>query len=121
MAAGGVEKSLLLVMTSSLVNRSNFLEALDSRLAPALARANQAAVLKDFRAQFDDVDIRKGVPIAFTFSSGRMATRAGGKEVGTIANRALSAAVLDAYLGVDPVSKPAKEEFGKGLAAMVAA
>jgi hypothetical protein len=117
--APGVEKTLVLVITSGLVNRSNFLDTMDQRLVGPLAAARDAASLAAFRSQFDGVEFRRGLRIAFNFAGGRVTTRAAGKEVGAISSRALQTAMLDAYLGGDPVSKEAKAAFGRGLARMV--
>lgn len=40
-------------------------------------------------------------------------------QIGSISNGSLTHSLLDIYLGANPVSKPAKESFGQGLAAMV--
>lgn len=40
-------------------------------------------------------------------------------QVGTIASRQLTRALLDIYLGTNPASKGAKDSFGRGLASMV--
>ena len=119
--AGGVEKSLVMVITSGLVHRENFLHALDAQLALPLARAHEDSALALFRAQFDRVAFKKKLPIAFTFTPGKVVTRAGGKEVGAIASRALAEALLGVYVGADPVSKSAKASFAEGLARMVTA
>lgn len=42
-------------------------------------------------------------------------------QVGTIRNACLARALLNIYVGRDPVSKPGKEAIGEGLAAMVLA
>ena len=119
--ATGVEKSLVLVMTSGLVNRKNFMDALNSRLAPPMTKARQGAALEAFQRQFDGVNIKKGMQLSFTFVGSKLVTKADGVEIGTIANKALVATLLESYLGRDPVSKGAKESFAEGLARMVLA
>lgn len=119
--ASGVEKSLVLVITSGLVKRKAFLDALNERLAAPLSHAKQGAALDAFTSQFDAVEFRKGLQISFTFIGNKLVTKADGKELGTLTNKALSSTLLDIYLGSDPVSKGAKEEFGAGLARMVLA
>lgn len=42
-------------------------------------------------------------------------------QVGTIRNACLARALLNIYVGADPVSKPGKDAIGEGLAAMVLA
>jgi hypothetical protein len=122
-AARAVEKSIVLSITSSLVNRRNFLAALDERLAPPLAAAGAAPALAAFRAQFAAAAIGKGTRVAFTAAAGggELATAVDGRPVGRIASPALVEAILDAYLGPRPVSPGAKAAFAAGAARVLAA
>jgi hypothetical protein len=117
--AKNIEKTLVLVMTSRLVNNKKFLDALDDRLAPPLSKAGEDAALRRFRSQFDFVTVTPGLRVSFTVKGSKLVTKANGREIGTIDSQVLSETLLDSYLGADPVSKPAKESFGKGLARMV--
>lgn len=117
--AENIEKSLVLVITSKLVNKQNFLQALEDRLTPPLSRLKQQAALEDFKSQFDGINIKKGLKISFTFTKGKVVTKAGDKELSTLSNKALVSNLLDAYLGSSPVSPGAKAEFAIGLAQMV--
>jgi hypothetical protein len=119
--AENVEKSLVLVMTSRLVNKDNFLSALEDRLAPPLTKLKETAALEDFKRQWDGVEIKKGLKISFTFTKGKVVTKAGDRELSTLSNKALVSSLLDAYLGSSPVSPGAKAEFASGLARMVVA
>ncbi|KAG7671359.1 hypothetical protein Ndes2526B_g02142 [Nannochloris sp. 'desiccata'] len=117
--ADNIEKSLVLVMTSKLVNKHNFLQALEDRLTPPLTKLKELAALEDFKRQFDGVDIKKGLKISFNFTKGKVVTKAGDKELSTLSNKALVSNLLDSYLGNAPVSPRAKEEFAAGLAQML--
>jgi hypothetical protein len=120
MKADWVEKSLVLVITSGLVKRRNFLEALEERLKPPLIQKRQELVLESFRNLFDTVEFKKGLQISFTFCGNKtLKTRAGGKDLGTLANPELSSTLLDIYLGSNPVSPQAKNAFANGLASMI--
>lgn len=117
--AHGIEKALVLVITSRLVKNKNFLDALNERLAPPLTQANQTKALEQFKSQFDSVNFRSGLKISFTFKGNKLVTKADGKEIGTLSNQSLNDALLDIYLGKNPVSKDARDNFGKGLARMI--
>jgi len=111
---------LVLVITSGLVKRKSFLDALNERLSPPIVKAKEDAVLERFKNSFDNVEFRKGLEISFTFLRGNeVITKADGLELVAIRNKALSNTLLDIYLGKDPVSKGAKESFAAGLARMV--
>jgi hypothetical protein len=122
-AERAVEKSIVLSITSSLVNRRNFLAALEERLAPPLAAAGAAPVLAAFRAQFAAAAIGKGTRVAFTAAAGggELATAVDGRPVGRIASHALVEAILDVYLGPKPVSPGAKAAFAAGAVRVLAA
>ena len=116
-----VEKSLVLVISSGLVKRKNFLEALETRLAPPLAKLKESAVLETFKEQFDGVEFKKGLEISFTFLDGKtVTTMADGRELNTVHSKALSKTLLDLYLGKNPVSPNARDAFAVGLARMLA-
>jgi hypothetical protein len=118
--AENVEKSLVLVMHSKLVNKQNFVQALEDRLTPPLTKLKELGALEDFKRQWDGVDIKKGLKISFTFTKGKVVTKAGDRELSSLSNKALVSSLLDAYLGNAPVSPGAKAEFATGLAQMVA-
>ena len=117
--ATSIEKSLVLVITSGLVKRKNFLEALEERLEPPMTKANENAALQAFKQQFDNVTFRKGLKITFTFTGGKLVTKADGKELQTLSNKTLAEVLLDIYTGGNPVSPAAKKAFATGLARMV--
>lgn len=119
-ALDAVEKTLVLVITSGLVKRKQFLDALNERLAPPLAKGKEGAALDAFKRQFGSVAFRKGLEIAFHFDkSGKtVTTKADGKVLQTIGNATLTKTLLDIYVGSDPVSPQAKKDFGIGLARM---
>lgn len=54
-----VEKSLMIKITSGLVKRGNFLEALNERMQRPLQRMGETKALELFQTQFDDVQFRK--------------------------------------------------------------
>ncbi|GAB4820062.1 hypothetical protein N2152v2_007108 [Parachlorella kessleri] len=127
-AAEGVEKTLSLVMTSGLVKRENFLHALAERLEPPLKKARRCSSvagdttsLELFKRLFDGVEFRKTLPLAFTATRKGLVTQVDGKEVGVVPSKQFVRAFFDMYIGSDPVSKSAKDSFGKGLASMVLA
>jgi hypothetical protein len=80
--AEGVEKTLEVVITSGLVKQKAFLQALEERLAPPLAKVGQSGVLDGFRAQFHNANFRKGLRLSFTTKGGRVTTKIDGAEVG---------------------------------------
>ncbi|KXZ46448.1 hypothetical protein GPECTOR_43g884 [Gonium pectorale] len=91
-----VEKTLRLVISSRLVDRKKFLDALDERLAPRL---------------------KQGMEIAFTCSDNKkLVTHVAGKT-SALSSPALCSSLFDIYLGPDPVSRDAKATFGRSLAA----
>ncbi|GLC56377.1 hypothetical protein PLESTB_001098100 [Pleodorina starrii] len=117
-SAASVEKTLRLVISSRLVDRKKFLEALEERLAPRLKQAGEPGVMDEFRRQFDGVHFERGLEIAFTCPDNKkLVTNIGGQQKGTIASGALCSSLFDIYLGSDPVSKDAKDTFGRSLAA----
>ncbi|EFJ45108.1 hypothetical protein VOLCADRAFT_106123 [Volvox carteri f. nagariensis] len=117
-AAPNVEKTLRLVISSRLVDRKKFLEALEERLAPRLKQAGEPGTLEEFRKQFDGVHFERGLEIAFTCPDNKkLVTKVGGQQKGTISSGALCSSLFDIYLGSDPVSNEAKTTFGKSLAA----
>lgn len=115
----GIEKTLRIVITSGMVKQRPFLEALEERLEPPLKQAGELEALQRFKRQFDGAPFRRGLQITFCASGTKLTTTIDGKQVGTIASRQLTRALLDIYLGTDPASKGAKDSFGRGLASMV--
>lgn len=117
--AGNIEKSLVLCITSGVVKRKNFLDALNERLAPPMTQAKEGAALEAFKQQFDEVTFTKGLEISFTFTGGKLVTKADGKELKTLTNNCLAQTLLDIYIGSNPVSPGAKKAFATGLARML--
>ncbi|GIL81042.1 hypothetical protein Vretifemale_10171 [Volvox reticuliferus] len=117
-SASNVEKTLRLVISSRLVDQKKFLEALEERLAPRLKQAGQPETLVKFKKQFDGVHFERGLEIAFTCPDNKnLVTKIGGQQKGVITSSALCSSLFDIYLGSDPVSKDAKDTFGRNLAA----
>ncbi|GIL50624.1 hypothetical protein Vafri_6760 [Volvox africanus] len=117
-SAGNVEKTLRLVISSRLVDQKKFLDALEERLAPRLTKAGEPGTLVEFKKQFDGVHFERGLEIAFTCPDNKkLVTKIGGQQKGVIASGALCSSLFDIYLGSDPVSKDAKDTFGRSLAA----
>jgi hypothetical protein len=113
-------KVLRIVITSGLVKRGNFLDALNDRMKPALQKINgDTGVLNQFSSQFDEAKFRKNLEIVFTCEGGKLSTVIDGKDVGTIKSKDLTKALLDIYLGGNPVSKDTKLSFGQRLAEIV--
>lgn len=120
MLAESLPKVLRIVITSGLVKKGNFLDALNDRMKPALQKINgDVDVLNQFSRQFDEAKFRRNLEIVFTCEGGKLSTVIDGKDVGTIKSKDLTKALLDVYLGGNPVSKDAKLSFGQGLAEMV--
>ncbi|GLC42433.1 hypothetical protein PLESTM_001332700 [Pleodorina starrii] len=81
-------------------------------------QAGEPGVMDEFRRQFDGVHFERGLEIAFTCPDNKkLVTNIGGQQKGTIASGALCSSLFDIYLGSDPVSKDAKDTFGRSLAA----
>lgn len=111
-----VEKVLRLVISSGLVNRNSFLKALDERLQPVVKDTKSEETLATFCSMFDNVSFRKGLDVTFFFQpGGDLVTRADGKELGRLHDATFSKEILNIYLGKNPVSVSAKEEFGRGI------
>uniref|UniRef100_A0A383W2M2 Chalcone isomerase domain-containing protein n=1 Tax=Tetradesmus obliquus TaxID=3088 RepID=A0A383W2M2_TETOB len=115
------ERSLRLVISFGSLKRSQFLNALEERLKPELAKAKEAeSTMKAFEGLFDGVNFRRGTEIAFsTHHKGQLVTQIDGKQVGSIQSPALVKALFDIYVGPDPVSADAKKSIGKGLVALM--
>lgn len=120
-SADCITKTLRIIITSGLVKRGNFLDALNERLAPPLQKKGESSLLMQFTSQFDDAKFRKGLEICFTSEGKKLVTRLDGKEAGVINSKTLVNALFDIYLGKDPVSKDAKLCFGRGLASIILA
>jgi hypothetical protein len=116
----GVEKTLRLVITSNLVKRAAFVSTLEERLGPALRKVGEGKTFDAFAGLFDGVTFKSGTEVVFsTKAGGKLQTRIDGRDMPALASRALCEALLDIYLGKDPVSPDAKRAFGDGLAAMM--
>ena len=92
------------------VGAKQMAEAFDEALAPRVAQAAErgmpdgAEALGRFRALFTS-DLRNGTELLFTWAPGdRLVVSMGGRQVGTIENRALAWALFDVYLGPKPIS-----------------
>lgn len=115
-----VEKVLRMVISSGLVKRNSFLKALDERLQPAVKNTASEKSLATFRSMFDNVAFRKGLDVSFYFQpGGDVVARADGKEIGRLKDANFSKEILNIYLGKDPVSSGAKEQFGRGIYSIV--
>eukprot|EP00882_Tetradesmus_deserticola_P028756 GHRQ01032040.1.p2 GENE.GHRQ01032040.1~~GHRQ01032040.1.p2 ORF type:complete len:144 (+),score=72.36 GHRQ01032040.1:722-1153(+) len=115
------ERSLRLVISFGSLKRAQFLNALEERLKPELAKAKEPdSTLKAFAGLFDGVNFKKGTELAFaTHHQGQLVTQIDGKQVGSIQSPALVKALFDIYVGPDPVSTDAKSSIAKGLAALI--
>lgn len=113
-----IDKTLRIVISFSHLSRRQFVSALEERLAPLLRKSDQVA-LDAFTKQFDDVELKKGIEITFCDSAGRLTTKIGGKQAGTISSPALCESLFDIYLGTNPVSPEAKTNFGANLASVI--
>jgi hypothetical protein len=110
-----VDKIISCIISSSLVSRKKFLNALDERLLPEVRSSDSEATLGKFRGLFDNVSFRKGLNVSFFFRKGSVMTKVDGKELGELHDPAFSRAFLNMYLGADPVSPKAKDAFRQGL------
>lgn len=113
------EKSLRLVISYGNLKRSQFLDALQERLEPRLAKAGEKGSLDAFKKLFDDVSFKKGSEVVFVEEGGKLVTKVDGKTKGTIASPSLCGALFDIYLGADPVAPEAKASFGKSIASIL--
>ena len=118
-SSSSYEKSLRLVISYGNLKRSQFLDALQERLEPKLAKAGEKGTIDAFKKLFDDVSFKKGSEIVFVQEGGKLVTKIDGKSKGTIASTSLCGALFDIYLGSDPVAPEAKTSFGKTIAAVI--
>lgn len=117
----GIDKTIRIVITSAMVKRKSFLDAISERLAPPLQAACASDALDAFQHQFDTAKFHKGMEICFTWTTkGQLVTQVDGSQVGVLSSNPLRRALLDIYVGQDPASAGAKAAFGQGLAAIVA-
>lgn len=73
-----------------------------------------AAALESFRAYFTS-ELTEDTELVFHWEpGGRLHTRIGGVEKGTIVNLTLCESLFDVYLGADPISSAAKTSFLEG-------
>ena len=110
-----IEKSLVIVITSGLVKRKAFVDALNEQLEPPVAGTKSMQTLNTFKNMFDSVAFRKGLEITFTFVNGSVTTKVDGMKLGKLQDGVFSDALLGLYLGKTPVSEKAKKAFGEGL------
>lgn len=110
-----VEKNLMIVITSGLVKRKSFVEALNEQLEPPVTGTKSMETLSRFREQFDTIQFRKGLEISFTCHNGTLTTKVDGKKLGDLKDAYFTDALLNIYLGDKPVSESAKRSFGQGL------
>ena len=111
----GIEKALRIVITSGLVKRKSFIDALDAKLKPAVRSTKSEKTLEDFCSMFDSVAFRKGLEVNVFFNKGDMVTTVDGREIGRLKDKRFCEEFLNMYIGKDPVSAKAKEEMGRGL------
>ena len=81
------------------------------------AQDGEASALEKFKAQFDNVDFRKGTEIVFVQEGQKLVTKIDGAQKGVINSPSLCRSLFDIYLGQDPVAPDAKLTFGSTLAA----
>ena len=106
----GFAKSLRLVFYRD-VDGEDLAEAFDDSLEPRIKTAAKTMKMKDatkdlatFRAIFDAGEVKDGDEIIFDLGSGgRIDTYLRGKSAGRIVSPALSWALQDVYLGMDPI------------------
>lgn len=109
---GSFPMTLRLEMSRS-VTAGQMTEAFDEALTPRVAQAAQrgmpggAEAVGQFRALFT-TPLTRGTELLFTWSGDRLLVSIGGRQVGTIDNRALAWALFDVYLGAKPISAEGK-------------
>jgi len=116
-AADSVEKTVRLVISFGSLKRTQFLDALEERLVPALKEAGESAVLDQFKDQFNSVEFRRGMEITFTSVGNKLVTKVDGESYGAVTNPAFTSALFNIWLGPDSVSPDTKESLGKTLSA----
>ena len=83
-------------------------------------QAGEADKLDVFARTFESVQFRKGMPIDFCVARGNaLTTRVDGAPRSTVRSAVLCRALLDIYLGPDPVSRDAKAAFAAGIAGLL--
>jgi len=115
------EKTLRLVISFGALKRSQFVNALEERISPALKKLGEPdSTMKSFQQLFDGTSFKKGTEVAFAAGhKGELHTSIDGKEVGVIKSANLVKALYGVYIGSDPVSPDAKKDIGYGLAALL--
>jgi hypothetical protein len=96
---------------------SKIADALAERLRPKLGAHSKS--LKTFESYFENVKFAKGTSLTFCADHGKLRTLIKGKEIGVIDDKTMCAALLEVYLGKDPVVPGAKQSLGEKLAASV--
>jgi hypothetical protein len=117
--ATDVDKIISCIISSSIVSRKKFVNALDDALLPAVKSTTSEATLGEFRTLFDNVAFRKGLHVDFYLRGGSLTAKVDDKELGSLHDPAFCRAFLDMYLGANPVSPKAKDAFRRGLQAFV--
>lgn len=110
-----VKKTVRLVMHYGKLTSQKLVHALRERCEKPLAIAGKLGDLEVFESWFENMHLKKGLAIAFSADQGMLVTRVEGRVIGQIDSPELCRALFDVYLGSDPVSPDAKENFGKGM------
>eukprot|EP00892_Ulva_mutabilis_P004236 jgi/Ulvmu1/2184/UM013_0029.1 len=107
-----IEKELRIVTVFRKVTKEKFWQAFQTRLTPLLTEEQRITDLSAFRCHFDGVKFRKNTEVRIAMSSGgHVATIINGNKVGSVRSPAISAALVDIYLGSEPPSAAMKADF----------
>jgi len=114
-----VKKTVRLVVHYGKLTSKKLIHALRERCEKPLAASGKLGDLEVFETWFENLHLKKGLAVAFSADRGMLVTRVEGRVIGQIDSPELCRALFDIYLGKDPVSPDAKEDFGKGVAGLL--
>ena len=119
--------AIRLVMTRK-VRGSDVADAFDDALRPRMARGGEidrqagAAALARLRSHLDVDEVQRGTEVVLACEpTGRLTASVGRAQRPPIESRTLCRALLDVYLGEDPIERNAKRNIVGGIARLLAA
>ena len=112
--------TLGIFIESKLITAARFLDSFDERLRGPMKGAGELGTYEQLRAGLSSMPFAPGLDILLCLSKdGRVTAQTGGRVAGEVTSKKLAAALLDIYLGADPVSPGAKAAIARGLAEAV--
>ena len=112
--------TLGIFIESKLITAARFLDSFDERLRGPMKGAGELGTYEQLRVGLSSMPFAPGLDILLCLSKdGRVTAQTGGRVAGEVTSKKLAAALLDIYLGADPVSPGAKAAIARGLAEAV--